>query len=110
MGGCLAGHNRQHAGKIAQVIGVLDQALRPGLIAERLSIDDRAHRQGAGRDQHMWSFDSGVLRTGDGLRRRRAGEHVLGHDGSDAGDEQGANQQRDFLDVHGDCRLPPLEL
>ena len=37
----------------ADEIGVLDQALRPGLVAEGLGVDDRADRQGAGRDQHF---------------------------------------------------------
>ncbi len=88
----------------ADEIGVLDQALRPGLVAEGLGVDDRADGQGARRDQDLGPGRND--RAGLRLRRGGAGEHVLGHEGGDAGDDECADQQHDFLDVHGDCRLP----
>ena len=42
---------RVAAGFAARVISGLDEALGPGLVAERLGVDDRADRQGARRDE-----------------------------------------------------------
>src|ERR1044072_7456562 len=43
--------------RAADEISGLDQALRPGLVAERLGVDDRAHGQGAGGDEDLGAGD-----------------------------------------------------
>ena len=89
--------------RAADEIGRLDEALGPGLVAERLGVDDRADGQGAGGDEDLGpGHDVGGLCLGRGGAR----EHVLGHDCGDRGDDECAYQQHDFLDVHGECRLP----
>ena len=91
------------------IISVLHQFLRPGLIGEAFSIDDRADWKRLLGDQHLRTKRNGG--SSSGLLRAGAGEHILGHDRSDYRDDQRSNEQRELLHIHGEIASPdgPLE-
>ncbi len=91
-------------GRAFGVVGVLHQLLRPGLEGQAFGIDDGADRKRLAGDQNLRARRNDRRRIG--LIGPGSGEHVLGHDSGNHRNDQRSDEQRDFLDVHGDYASP----
>ena len=84
---------------VLQVIGALDELLRPGLEAHHRRIQDRADRQRLGGDEHLRAVDR-RRRVRGGHRRGRAHHQGARHERGDRGDEQRSHQKDDLPAIH----------
>ena len=114
LGDRLAGGDREaddgadqlrNVGFAVEEIGVLHHVGRPELEVQRICGDDRPDRERALGDQYARSLrlDGGGLRLGRGCACKQAARHQRRADR----DHQRADQQNEFLPIHG--VTPPLE-